>query len=89
LRPSIHSAVFFDSFPQRPGPVVRPNEPNLKEKSSSFSKDQRTAEVKLFNVSKQQPMHYRMSFTTSALSPFSEDASQAAARIVKQATEGH
>jgi hypothetical protein len=55
----------------------------------SFSKDQTTAEIELFNVSKQQPMqHYRMSFTMSALSPFSEDASQATARIVREATEG-
>jgi hypothetical protein len=43
----------------------------------SFSKDQRTAEIELFNVSKQQPMQYRIRVPTSALSPFSEAASQA------------
>src|ERR1700730_7308589 len=31
----------------------------------SFSKDQTTAEIELFNVSQQQPIHYRMTFTTS------------------------
>jgi hypothetical protein len=32
-------------------------------------------------------MHYRMTVPASALSPFSEDASQAAAGIGKEATE--
>jgi hypothetical protein len=50
----------------------------------SLSQDQKTAEIELFNVSQQQPMHYRMSVPTTALSPFSEDASQL---IVRQATE--
>ena len=40
----------------------------------SFSKDQTTAEIELFNVSKQQPMQHRMRVPASALSPFSEDA---------------
>jgi hypothetical protein len=53
----------------------------------SFSKDQSTAEIELFNVSKQQPMHYRISVPTSALSPLSEGASEAAARIVREATK--
>ena len=45
----------------------------------SLSKDQKTAEIELC-MSKQQPMHYRISMPAIALSPFSEDASQAAAR---------
>ena len=53
----------------------------------SFSKDQGTAEIELFNVSKQQPMHYRISVTTSALFPFTEDASQGTSRIVREATK--
>jgi hypothetical protein len=44
----------------------------------SFSIDQRTAEIELFSVAKQQLMQYRMSVLTSELSPFSENASQAA-----------
>jgi hypothetical protein len=44
----------------------------------SFSIDHRTAEIELFSVSKQQLMQYRTSVLTSELSPFSEDASQAA-----------
>jgi hypothetical protein len=52
-----------------------------------FSNDQRTAEIELFNVSKRQPMQYRISVPTSALSPFSKDASQAAAGIGREATE--
>ena len=53
----------------------------------SFSEDQGTAEIELFNVSKQQPMHYRISVRTSALSPFSEVASQATPGIVRDATK--
>ena len=53
----------------------------------SFSKDQRTAEIELCNVSKRQPMQYRISVPASALSPFSGDASQAAAGIGNEATE--
>ena len=44
----------------------------------SFSIDQRTAEIELFSVAKQQLMQYRMSVLTSELSPFSENARQAA-----------
>jgi hypothetical protein len=51
----------------------------------SLSKDQKTAEIELFNVSKQQPMQHRM--RVPALSPFSEDARQAAARFVREATK--
>jgi len=53
----------------------------------SLSKDQKTAEIELFNVSKQQPMQHRMRVPASALSPFSEDASQAGARFVREATK--
>ena len=52
----------------------------------SLSKDQKTAEIELFNVSKQQPMQHRMR-VPRALSPFSEDARQAAARFVREATK--
>jgi hypothetical protein len=52
-----------------------------------ISKDGYTADVELFNVSKQQPMGYKMSAPTSTLFPFKEDASQAAARIVREATQ--
>jgi len=45
------------------------------------------AEIELFNVSKQQPMPYRISMPASVLSPFIEDASHAAARIVREATK--
>ena len=53
----------------------------------SFSNDQRTAEIELFNVSKQQPMQYRISVPTSALSLFSEAASQATPQIVRESTK--
>jgi hypothetical protein len=53
----------------------------------SLSKDQKTAEIELFNVSKPQPMQHRMRVPASALSPFSEDARQAAARFVREATK--
>ena len=52
-----------------------------------FSKDQGKAEIELFNVSKQQPMHYRIGVPTSALSPFSDAASQATSGIVREATK--
>jgi hypothetical protein len=53
----------------------------------SFSKHPDMAEIQLFSVSKQQPMDYKMSVPLGVLSPFKEDASQAAARIVREATE--
>ena len=42
----------------------------------SLSKDQKTAEIELFNVSKQQPTEHRMRVPASVLSPFSEEASK-------------
>ena len=53
----------------------------------SISKDNPDAEIQLFNVSKQQAMDYRTTVPRFDLSPFKEDASQAAARIVREATE--
>jgi hypothetical protein len=53
----------------------------------SLSKNPDMAEIQLFSVSKQQPMEYKMKVPLGVLSPFKEDASQAAARIVKEATE--
>jgi len=52
-----------------------------------FFENPAMAEIQLFNVSKQQPMDYHVSVPQGTLSPFKEDASQAAARIVKEATE--
>ena len=54
-----------------------------------FSKDQGKAEIELFNVSKQQSKQYIVIVPTSELSPFSEDASQAAARIVREDKDRH
>jgi hypothetical protein len=45
-----------------------------------------TAEIELFSISKQQPMGYRIKVPRSVLSLFKEDASHAAARIVRDAT---
>lgn len=53
----------------------------------SFSEHPDMAEIQLFSVSKQQLMDYRMNVPRGVLSPFKEDASQAAARIVRDATE--
>jgi hypothetical protein len=53
----------------------------------SFSKDQGTAEIELFNVFNQQSKQYRLSVPTCELSPFSEEASQADARIVGEAKD--
>jgi hypothetical protein len=53
----------------------------------SFSTNPDMAEIQLFSVSKQQPMDYRMTVPRGVLSPFKEDASQAAARIVRETTK--
>jgi hypothetical protein len=37
FRPSIHSAIFFDASPKASIPVIRPNEPKGKSRSSSHS----------------------------------------------------
>jgi hypothetical protein len=52
----------------------------------AFSQHPDMAKIQLFSVSKQQPMDYKMSVPRGVQSPFKEDASQTAARIVKQAT---
>jgi len=54
----------------------------------SLTENPDIAEIQLFSVSKQQPMEYRIRVPRGVLSPFKEDASQAALGIVKQATEG-
>jgi hypothetical protein len=53
----------------------------------SFSENPAMAEIQLFSVSTQQPIDYRMTVPRGVLSPFKEDASQAAARIVRDATQ--
>jgi hypothetical protein len=52
-----------------------------------FSKNPDMAELQLFSVSKQQPMDFKITVPRSMISPFKEDASQSAARIVREATE--
>ena len=47
------------------------------------------ATIQAFNVSKQITLGPTVDVPTSTLSPFKEDASQAAARIVREATEGN
>ena len=53
----------------------------------TISQDGKSAEIELFSVSRQQPVGHSLNVPTSTLSPFKEDASQAAARIVREATE--
>lgn len=45
------------------------------------------AEIQLFSLSKRKLMDYKMSVPAGVLSPFKEDASQAATRIVREATK--
>jgi hypothetical protein len=53
-----------------------------------LSKQPDMAEIQLFSLSKQQPMAFKTNVPLGVLEPFKEDASQAAARIVREATEG-
>jgi len=49
-----------------------------------------TTAIQLFNISKQQLLGEPLEdIPCDTLLPFNEDASQAAARIAKEATEGH
>ncbi len=52
-----------------------------------FSKNPDMAELQLFSVSKQQAMDFKIKVPRGVISPFKEDASQAAARIVREATK--
>lgn len=44
------------------------------------------AEIELFNLSKQRPTGYKICIPHNSLSPFKDDASHAAARIVREET---
>ena len=67
----------------------------LKGRTSTFkvltvSADGNSADIQFFSLSKQELLGGAMSgVPCSTLSPFKEDTSQAAARIVREATEDH
>ena len=53
----------------------------------AISEDGKTAEIERFITSSRQPISDKISVPSDTLSRVKEDASQAAARIVREATE--